>query len=308
MIKYISTILIFLCAVLFSGCNNDIFLDDSESTDTVSVTLEGDGGEISIPISTKNLLSIDIQYYGSASLTTYYNKKGEIIPNDSPVSEVSRIVYDSGINSFEIIKDGKTLTIKSIYQTDSYERESIIDIEYSYGYKSIKAEFLPGKPLKLIEVNYSEDLFISSIVHINSYRYGFHNYGHVPQIMPIFPYKYEEASVLVEGTDVYHKIPGKDLTIPVPVYVNGKWVIQEKEGITPDVKYIYDGPDRNTKIDVEIPPYSSINPLVEVVYTGASNVGKMVFLNEITGKKYTYDFYVKSHYPISHRIYVNEEN
>ncbi|MDE6424304.1 MAG: hypothetical protein K2K95_12920 [Muribaculaceae bacterium] len=308
MIKYISTILIFLCAVLFSGCNNDIFLDDSESTDTVSVTLEGDGGEISIPISTKNLLSIDIQYYGSASLTTYYNKKGEIIPNDSPVSEVSRIVYDSGINSFEIIKDGKTLTIKSIYQTDSYERESIIDIEYSYGYKSIKAEFLPGKPLKLIEVNYSEDLFIMPIDHINSFRYGFHNNGHVPQIMPIFPYLNEVASILVEGIGFTLKIPGKDLTIPVPVYVNGKWVIQEREGITPDVKYIYDGPDRNTKIDVEIPPYSSINPLVEVVYTGASNVGKMVFLNEITGKKYTYDFYVKSHYPISHRIYVNEEN
>ena len=308
MIKYISTILIFLCAALFSGCNNDIFLDDIESTDSVSVTLEGDGGEISIPISTKNLLSIDIEHYGNSSLITCYNKKGDIIPNDSPVSEVSRIVYDSGFNSFEVVKDGKTLTIKSIYQTDSYDHEAFINIEYTYGCKYIQAVFSPGKPLKLIEVNYSEDLFISSIDHINSFRYGFHNNGNVTQIMPIFPYQNEVASILVENTNVYHKIPGKDLTIPVPVYVNGKWVIQEKEGITPDVKYIYDGPDRNTKIDVEIPPYGNINTFVEVVYSGASNVGKMVFLNEITGKEYIYDFYVKSLYPISHRIYVNEEN
>ena len=305
MIKYISTILIFLCAALFSGCNNDIFLDDIESTDSVSVTLEGDGGEISIPISTKNLLSIDIEHYGNSSLITCYNKKGDIIPNDSPVSEVSRIVYDSGFNSFEVVKDGKTLTIKSIYQTDSYDHEAFINIEYTYGCKYIQAVFSPGKPLKLIEVNYSEDLFISSIDHINSFRYGFHNNGHVPQIMAIFPYQNEVASILVEGIGFTLKIPGKDLTIPVPVYVNGKWVIQEREGITPDVKYIYDGPDRNTKIDVEIPPYGNINTLVEVIYSGASNVGKMVFLNEITGKEYIYDFYVKSIYPTSHRIYVN---
>ena len=305
MIKYISTILIFLCAALFSGCNNDIFLDDIESTDSVSVTLEGDGGEISIPISTKNLLSIDVEHYGNSSLITCYNKKGDIIPNDSPVSEVSRIVYDSGFNSFEVVKDGKTLTIKSIYQTDSYDHEAFINIEYTYGCKYIQAVFSPGKPLKLIEVNYSEDLFISSIDHINSFRYGFHNNGHVPQIMAIFPYQNEVASILVEGIGFTLKIPGKDLTIPVPVYVNGKWVIQEREGITPDVKYIYDGPDRNTKIDVEIPPYGNINTLVEVIYSGASNVGKMVFLNEITGKEYIYDFYVKSLYPTSHRIYVN---
>ncbi|MDE6394982.1 MAG: hypothetical protein K2K77_06545, partial [Duncaniella sp.] len=169
---YISTIL--LTVALLTACNGDIFLDETALPPEPDITLEGDGGSAVITIPLKDLQGIGFRYFDTQRNTTYYNAAGEIIDSNSPVSEISLIVYETDFSRFEIHRQGSRLILKSVCSTFKYENHDEIELEYRYGYRRIQVTILPGKPMKLESVDYYGPMMYNTETTVTS-RIRFEN-------------------------------------------------------------------------------------------------------------------------------------
>lgn len=222
----------FLAAALF-GCNRDIFLDEPDWEDFKDITIDGDGGEATLHIPTK-----DLKYFGfdlmseSKQYCTYYNAQGDIIDPNSPVSDIARIVFETRFSKLELRKEGSRLTIRSICSTSQDDSHWIIRLEYTYGVRSIDFKVLPGRPLRLVEVVYDE-MVIDDRAKVSSLREGFTNNGPLPQTLTIRPYLNELASILVEPVAWSSWLNAERFDMPVPMYVNGELIIKAEERNTP---------------------------------------------------------------------------
>ncbi|MDE6562319.1 MAG: hypothetical protein K2K75_13125 [Muribaculaceae bacterium] len=305
--RFVYILLFAFLAVALCGCNSDIFIDEPDWEDFNDITIEGDGGEAILVIPTKNLERFEFDLMSeSKRYCTYYNAQGDIISSDSPASEITRIVFETKFRKLELCKDDSRLTIRSICQTSQDDSHWIIRLEYTYGARSIEFTVLPGKPLRFVEVAYNDDMVVDDRAKVSSFRDGFTNNGPLPQTVTIRPYLNELASILVEPVGRYSWLNGERVDMPVPMYVNEEWVIMQKNGIRPGDRFTYEGPDRFTKIDIDIPEYSSVNIFTDVVYSGAKVSGCMVFHNEILDLTFSEDIKVTSLYPIRHEIRIED--
>lgn len=302
LIFFISSCLLMLLA---AGCNNDVFLDETPlpDDDSLSATIDGDGGEVSFHIPTAQLEHFGPDEFSEGKkYLTFYNVEGDIVGSESPASVVSRIVYANDFNKYEILKDGNTLTVRSICNTSGYGGFHI-RLEYSYGTRFIYISLTSGKPLQLIDVQYPDGMITEDRAKVTTNRFGFTNQGPLPQRVEVRPYLNEVASILVDASKnwAYDK-----LDLLVPVYVDGQWEFRKKNGIRPGFRFTYDGPDRFTKVDVDIPADSKVNVITEVFYSRAAARGVMTFLNEILDIRMSVDFTVTSYYPVNYEIRVED--
>lgn len=310
MTKYTIYLLFLLLAfTAITGCNSDIFIEDTDLPEIQDVMIEGDGGEATFTIPTKHLEHIGFDLMSTEEqYCKYYNARGELIDSKSPASEVHRIVFETMFTKLELIKEGARLTIRSICQTDRQDTHWTIRIEYNYGVRFIELTCSPGTPIRLIEVIYNDDMITDDRAKVTSFRDGFTNNGPLQQTFIIHPYLNELASILVEPYTQNSWIQGERFNMPVPLYVGGKWVIQNKDGIEPGSKYTYEGPDRFTKVEIDAPPYSHISVFTDVIYSGARVTGHMVFHNEVLDLTFSEDIKVTSLYPIGHEIRIEDAN
>ncbi len=305
--KRISKFLILACALTLSGCNGDIFLDEADVPEVENLTIEGDGGEATFNVSMKDLEHFGFDLMSSSmKYCNYYNAAGDVIDPSSPASEVSRIVFETNFTKLELSRVGSKFTVRSICQTFRNPSHWTIRLEYGYGVRFIDLEILPGQAIQLTKVIYNNDWVIEDRAKVSTFRDGYTNDGPLPQSFTIFPYINELASILVEPESYESWTKGQYFTMPVPKYVNGEWKIEMVDGIRPDSKYTYEGPDRFTKIDIEVPEYSSVNIFTEVIYTGVKVSGEMVFRNEILDKTFTEKIKVTSLYPVNHEIRIED--
>lgn len=297
------------CLLLFTvGCNSDIFIDEPPlGEEVLTGTVEGDGGEVSFKIPFKGLERISIDLMSeSERYCTYYTAAGEVIDRKSPASEVNRIVFENDFTKFEIEKEGKMVLVRSVCSTSEYESSWTIRLEYSYGVRFIDIKVLPGKPLKMLEVTYPEPLKIEERARVVTNRLVVANNGPLPQSIEVRPYLNELASILVEPERAGLWVEGEKRTIAVPMFENGSWEIKEKSGIRPGTRYTYEGPDRFSKISVDIPAESKVTVITDVVYTQATGRGYMVFYNEVLDRRIVVNFSVTSLYPYKHEIRIED--
>ena len=308
--KYTLQLLCFLLAMTaITACNSDIFIDEPDLPEVQDIKIDGDGGEATITIPTKNLEHIGFDLMSTEEqYCKYYNASGELIDSKAPASEVHLIVFETKFTKLELIKEGSRLTIRSICETYQANAHWTIRIESSYGVRFIELTCLPGTPLKLVEVIYNDDMITNDRAKVTTFRDGFTNNGPLQQTFTIRPYLNELASILVEPYTLNSWIQGERFNMPVPMYVGGKWVIQNKDGIDPGSKYTYEGPDRFTKVEIDAPPYSHISVFTDVIYSGARVTGHMVFHNEVLDLTFSEDIKVTSLYPTGHEIRIEDAN
>lgn len=305
--KLVHIILFAFLAVALCGCNSDIFVEEPDWEDFKEITIDGDGGEAILRIPTKNLEHFGFDLMSeSKPYCTYYNAQGDIIDSNSPAKEIARIVFETRFRKIEMRKGDSGLTVESICQTSQNDSHWTIRLEYTYGVRLIDLTILPGKPLRLVEVAYDE-MVIDDRAKVTSFREGFTNNGPLPQTFTIRPYLNELATILVEPVVRNSWLNGEQFDMPVPVYINEEWVIKPKDGIRPGNRFTYEGPDRFTKIDIDIPEYSSVDIFTDVVYSGAKVSGCMAFHNEILDLTFSEDIKVTSLYPIRHEIRIEDK-
>ena len=293
--------------LICAGCNNDIFVDDPVPDEGMKATVEGDGGEAVFSIPTKDLCLVDVDVFSEQKINLhYYNAAGEAIGHDAPVHELSKIVFASDFLNYEVLLNWakQQLTFKSICNPWSSHYNYSIRLEYTYGIRFIKVTILPGKPLELEHVDYFDDLEINDIGDIHSEKSTFHNQGSIPQVFEVWPYLNELASILVEPRPNSRWLYGESLDMPVPMYEGGEWVLKKKSGIRGGIKYTYEGPDRFTKVAVDVPANSSATVTTYVKYSKAVGRGVITYRNVITGLIIPAEFEVTSFYPTGHEINV----
>ena len=306
MIKNKFSIIFYLSVlmVLATGCNSDIFLDEPDLSDEVSVTIDGDGGEASFKIPVKGLEHISFDLFSeSLKYCTVYNHNGEVIPSESPASMVNKIVFDNDRTRVELIKNGGMLTFISISKTFQSNDLWTIRLEYDYGVRFINIKILGGKPLKLIDVTYDE-LKIDNRAFVKSNREGFTNKGPLPQNVEIRPYLNELPYILVEPEYSSSWVKWEKLNMPVPVFENGEWELKKMPEITLGSKNYFKGPDRMAKFEIEIPANSHASIFTDVVYSKAEANGVMTFYNETLDRELRVFINATAYYPINHEINV----
>lgn len=307
MLKFFLHIVIAVAAMALSGCNNDIFFDEPDIPESQSAMIEGDGGEVYFNIPRKGLEHFGFSLMSSnEKYCTCYNSAGEVVDSDSPASKISRIVYETDFTKIELLRDGSKLTVRSICQTYQYETYWTIRLDYSYGVRNIRITVLPGRPIRLDEIAYTEPLTFNDRAKVTTDRTAFVNDDSTPSKVEILPYLNERPSVLVEADEPDKWINGERLNIPVPMYIDGEWQLTEKSGIMPGSPYFYNGPDYLTRVNVTVPPNSSGNIYSDVVYAGATAKGYMVFVNEALGRRIIEPFKVTSLYPVKYEIRIED--
>lgn len=289
--------------LLVAGCNDDVFLDEPNMPDILNDTIEGDGGEATFTIPTKGLAHISFDMVGvSEQYCKYYNAAGEQIDYKSPVSEVSRIVYENDFLKFELRRQGKTLTVKSFCSMFDMEACWSIRLDYSYGVRFIDIAVLPGKPVKLLEVVYHPDgLKIEDRAKVKTKKFGFNNDAPLPQLFEVRPYLGEAYSIIVEPDDKNSWAGGEHINMEVPVYEDGSWRMKETS-LKVGTSLTHSKKEYLMAVNVDVPAYSNINIFTDVIYSQAKASGYMTFLNEILNRRLTVYFTVTSQYPTAYEI------
>lgn len=306
--KIYTSVVVGIFVLLFAtGCNSDVFLDGPELPEETFATIEGDGGvaEFEIPLKGLEHISLDLMS-DELKYCSYYDNDGNVIDRKSPASQVSKIVFETYFRKLEILKQGGKLVVKSICETDKYETHWTIRLEYDYGVKFIMIKVEPGMPLELIEVCYTSELKVTDNAEIKTSVEGYRNNGTLPQVLEIRPYIHAMATILVEPEKYSLFKQGETITMKVPVYDNGSWVLKDKSGINPGNRLTYYRPDQMMKVDVDIPANSYVNVFTDIVYTKAQAFGRMTFLNRALDKRLEVVFRATSLYPEYYKIRIED--
>ncbi len=305
-IKNIVLPLIF-SVILLTSCNSGIFVDEPLPDEGLSATVQGDGGvaTFTIPVKDLNYISLDV-FSENIYNVEVYNNEGEVIDRNSPASEVSKIVYTTNLIKIEIHKNGGTLSFVSICNAWDTNCDWNIRLEYSYGARFIHVTALPGKALEIQDVYYSDDLLVWNDKTVTD-KFKFINDGPLPQRYEVRPYLNQFGSIDLEmPNDIWAN--GMPLTMPVPMYVDGKWELVKKSGIKPGRDYTFEGPDRFTKVDVEIPANSSVTIYTYILRSSAEGRGVVTFYNEILDIIIPVMFKIRTTTPTGHEIRVEIDN
>lgn len=290
-----------------TGCNNDIFLDEPMIPDDLSATIEGDGGEVVFTIPATGLEKISFDLIGeSKKYCTYFNHSGSIIDSNSPASEVAKIVFDNDFSKREIIHNGTKLIFRSICSTAQHEWETGVRLDYSYGIKIIPVNILPGRPLILENVMYNNDPLLEETTFVNTTAIQINNQKEYDHTWDNYPYLNAMGEILLEPD--YHStwLYYEPVPIEVPVYENGEWVWDKKDGLTANVRYTYRRPDYMHKVMMDIPAKTVVRVFTEVTFVQAKASGSLTYLNEILDRHISANFKVTSQYPVSYEIRTEE--
>lgn len=152
--KIIDIIIVTFAVAIFSGCNNDIFVDAPEDTSgIITGSVEGDGGQIEFKVSVKGLeyISFDLAYE-NRQYCSFYGTDGDRIDYKSPASKIGKIVFDDGLLSYELIKKGNRLIFTCLENPYNFKTTVVIRLDYGFSIKLIELDLLPGKDLKLSDV------------------------------------------------------------------------------------------------------------------------------------------------------------
>ncbi len=302
--NYKTLFLIIGPAVFMTACSNDVFVDEISMPDEQTATVDGDGGRASFAIDVRGLDRISVDLYSDQQRNfTYYNYSGEIIPRNSPASEVAKMVYDNSRVEFIITKEGDRLHFESVTNTVGTLRRTI-RLDYNYTVRLIEVEVLAGMPMQLLDIEYPDGVRVNDRADVRTHRYTFENGSNEAKQVKVMPYLGEQASILVDPVMFDSWVYDEELTIPVPVYTGGEWQMQPRQ-MSPGISYKYYRPDMmDVAVTYDVAPYASVRVVTDVTYAGATGRGTMRFVNPVTDRRIDVDFKCTSLYPVSYEIHL----
>ncbi|MDO4320769.1 MAG: hypothetical protein Q4C34_09360 [Bacteroidales bacterium] len=253
-----------------TSCNNDIFIENTTPSDH-EITIAGDGGEATVIFQPKRLQKIDVDTHGHNDGLTYYDRHGDVVASDSPVSDIYRIRYETVYGSSDIIIDGDRMLVKSSELIESAGEKTLsIILDYGFITETIYVTVTPGAPLVMTSFRYDTDnLRVENGVRTE--RDGSLYSNKTQSDWPVFvmPYANMSSSICLYPFNGMYKDIHAD--VPCPVSVDGSWVISDHVIsliIGEQYKYTDDGVDRKLKFEYIIPPGKAMNVICDVTYDG----------------------------------------
>ena len=297
------TFVYYLCiivAIVLQACNNDIFIDKEESPENINVTVDGDYGEVSVPVRTKNLVCMAFDGLETSPNLVYYDADGREISKDSPFSEIAKIVYTSYWLNFEIKVGKESLTVNTFGNSSRHQWNIVIRLEYSYTSSFVHVLIEEGKEPEIVDVTYDED------IHPAGIRYSTHklNYINNTENHSTINVAERQLSYIVDPESDWAEY--RKVNIRLPEYSESGW----HYGKAYDVKlsitgYItLDNPPES--VPVEIPPNTSLKITNIVTYEEAVATGVILFRNPVTKQEYPCAYKATVSMPVENNVSVDE--
>lgn len=302
----------FISIIFFSGailpmlqaCNDDIFVDGEFPADSYEMEIEGDGGQFTIDIPVKGLKHIAVDRYSSAPDAnkgfTYYDKAGNVMPFNSPASEISRILYETPMLSYEMTLSGNRFSFHSIENCYDLPINEYIRFTYDYKEELVYVSIQPGQPTELIDVAYDPELSITDEYEIRDSSWNFSNLTEFPYYLATFPFQNSNPTSNIVVDTSWAK--GLYVEMPLLVYDNGEWILKKAKNVLVGYLNTLPFPNKNISEDVEIPPMTTAKILSSVIYSRASANGTMTFRNPVSEKTHQVKFTCTTTYPTSYYI------
>ena len=292
--------------LLLTGCNDDIFVDDTLDGGEINATVDGDGGSATFDISTKHLLHITIDYYGSESPDKYYDVNGKEVDSDCPASDLGSIVYDGLFLRYELIKDGGRLKFISHEYAFPNDMHVAVRLQYSYTVEFIHITIKRGKPMEYVSATYDGDIDITDPAFTLVEKQNFHNNGPIAQTVEVWPmlqaqsYAYGEVAVEESWAN------GIKVEMPVLQYSGGNWKIIPMSDICPRSKYYLNIPNLLDRTNVTVDAGANVSIRSVVTVTEATVTGILRLRMPVSGREYSTRFQCKARFPKSYEIIVDE--
>ena len=305
--RKISHILFFSFILLFSGCNNDIFIENEELPDNLWIPLKADGDQWSSTFSRKGLERVYISNgLNMQEYLKYYDQDGREIGPDSSPDKLSEIIFENPAQSYIIGFKGGMIYFTSNYNT--YPSASVVDLDFQYNYgvtKQIHFTISPGYPLESVEI-YNDDIIIEENIDAITYSGSFTNNSNLTQNWKVFPYSSLHCNCLVEPADNWAK--DIEVKMSLPLYAHENWDLYNFEEITLGERISLVSPMSDSEcIDIEIPPGKKAIIAVTVNYSKATKSGVFYFLNRVSELSTTENFICTAICPTSYEYTLNYE-
>lgn len=267
----INIIISFALALIAAGCNNDIFVENSHPS-PADIELEGDGGEATVHYLSKGLLWLGFDLLGG-NQADYFDRNGNIISSDSPVSDIDRIILEKTGYIIQVDVERDKLVFHCIeFWNSANPHQLIFRLDYGYTSEFVNVLLLPGSGIEITNINYND--YISEIngpenKSVRSATYT--NNSEHPARVIVRPFVGEEAKLRLITED--SELRSQTIDMHVPVYSNGDWHIGDKRTLKVGATeyYIPAGIDVEENVKIEVGPGET----VEIVCTVYRVIGKL---------------------------------
>jgi len=283
----IKVLLFIILAVSAVACNDDIFVKPTAPSST-DVTIDGDGGECTVTFQPEALQSISIDNFSSSYGITCYNSNGDVIPVDSPASEIARMNYTTMSIILDIFKAGDKLTFHCTENTvQTNYIQFYIRLNYGFAVELVSLVVLPGRPMELVEISYDmQNMREEGPEMKETHRMRYENNSSSAWIVDVWPYLNANATALLESSDSWAK--WIDVEVNLPTRINGRWELSsEKTAVCTNTGYSYfpAGIDQLFSTSVDIPAKSVTTLTCGVNFYSVYVPYSMLFRNPVTGRE-----------------------
>ena len=303
--KSIGLLLRIMVAIVVTACNNDIFVDYVPGDD-VYIELDGDGGEETIAFSRKDLKGFGPYDLLTSKNVTCYDKSGNVIAGDSPVSQIARINVTSASSMLDVFVGNDKLTFKSTEHSSPHGLEWHFNFELDYGYafENVFVTVLPGRSMELKSVDYDFPIEVDKNFLVRTTTYHIDNRGQSSYRMEISPYHNKPAYRRGRPRDAW--ADGLTVKMQVPQCVDGQWGMSDPLQINIDETSYYPRPDSDSRVQVDVPADSKVDVNVAVYYVTAEISGDMTFVMPVSGRENVTRFSCSVSEPVNYKITVSD--
>lgn len=292
--------------LLLTGCNDDIFVEENVGADEINTTVDGDGGSATFDISTKHLLNISIDYYGSESPDKYYDVNGKEVGPDCSASDLGSIVYESVLLHYELVKDGSHLKFISYECAFPNDTHVTLRLEYSYTVRFIHITIKRGKPMEYVSATYDGDINVNDPAFTLVEKQNFHNDGPIAQTVEVWPMLQAQSYAYGEITVEEGWAAGIKIEMPVLQYSDGDWKMISKSDISPRSKYYLNIPNLLDRTNVTVDAGANVSIRSVVTVSEATATGVMRLRMPVSGREYSTRFQCTARFPKSYEVIVDE--
>lgn len=276
-----------LFSLLISGCNNDIFIENSDLPANTTIDIDGDGGGWSSPFSRDGLTRIYVDYAPEEiKYVTYYSVDGGIAEADCQPSRLQSIVYETPVLYYSIGFAGDMVYFYSDYNvSDAVSFRLCFDYDYGVS-KYIDVTIREGERMQRVSGwNLSGGMLIKENHDKTTHITSLTNNSKLVQKLEILPFSESVCSDIVSPAD--HWAQMLTLKIPMLTFDGQDWVWVENDDIQLGMRRAF-VPTRylNKKITVEVPPETKATVTYTLYYALASQKGVLHLFNPVVGQDF----------------------
>jgi len=302
--------LIFIIALVLSGCNDEVFVGKLDPSDT-ELTIGGNGDRASVGYESDKLETLSLDVFSEEKPNvSYFDSDGNQIQPEKNASRLAKIKYKSLTAEYEIKVGSSVLMIESIENFSTLNTNVTIRLDYGFAVRFIHVVMTGLPKIDCLEISYDMGLMsINSEPTIVSRKINCKNDDSSEWNMSLKPYLQMPAYVELEPTEKWARYM-KDV-YAIPTLQGGEWGLHGTEvEMSMSTKGYFSSTevDNNTSVPITIPPLGAKTVLEKVFFASMSVPFRAVFKNPVTGREYSTSGICTVCEPFDYEVIVSEKN